>query len=439
MNIVVSARGHNNCIGAVPESSSANNLSILYKSLSSIDLRGLLMMLIGSMLSGFANQTMDTLVIAILFFLAGSAITMTVFRSRQAEKRAFLLTYGICVFAGGMAQCYSDAAFGITQSTTDANTFIGMISPQPPWTSMADAYMLNESTLPVVIWQQIYKVAYWLGLDFGPYTGVIFNAFVMGLSASLTVRLAREIYGEDRWRLQRVGSLFACCGIFVLFGSVLLRDCFTTFVNILMISALARFIFRQTIMDFVLAAAMTCASAFILAYLRPEAVVIIGLYFFMAMLFWIFTNKLTMSRIFMMFLFLGGLLLFIPYIQNYTDTSLNAQSTALVEYNNLSEDTSSYDSLGMRLVVNQPLPIRLIAGSVMMLISPMPVWANFTTRSADYHWFMGFYGIYKILVLPLFIMGVFIVIAQFKENSRLARTLFFRNRSRGLPVSSMTF
>ncbi|KKL66502.1 hypothetical protein LCGC14_2144360, partial [marine sediment metagenome] len=258
----------------------------------------LLLTLLGSGMQGYANRTGDALFVALLLLLAGVSVVVLLFPGKRAEHRAFLLTYGVCVFAGGLAQCYSLAVFDNPQSTVDAVlSFFPNISSEPPFTTMADSHIFIESTLPLVIWQQVYKLTWLLGLDFGPFTGVMFNSLVMGVCASLTVRTARELFGNDAWRLRRVGILFAFCGLFVLFGAVLIRDCFTTFVNVLVLWGIVRWLVRSTPTNLLFAIGLTGVSTYIMAFLRIEAVVLFGLFWLLAFLFWYLKKRLDTTRL----------------------------------------------------------------------------------------------------------------------------------------------
>src|SRR2546423_15655137 len=51
----------------------------------------------GGVMQGYANETADALVIALLFLGLGYAAANLFFGRRHAEVRAFVLTYSICV------------------------------------------------------------------------------------------------------------------------------------------------------------------------------------------------------------------------------------------------------------------------------------------------------------------------------------------------------
>ena len=150
-----------------------------------------LLVAIGSGLQGYANGTADAVFVALLLLITGIAVVGLLFPGKRPEMRAFLLAYGVCVLAGGLAQCYSPAVFGNLQSTSDANTLHGMIAASPPFMTMETMWPVN-APLAVLVWQKLYAITWWCGFPFGPYTGILFNALLVALAGALTVRTRGE-------------------------------------------------------------------------------------------------------------------------------------------------------------------------------------------------------------------------------------------------------
>lgn len=379
----------------------------------------------GSGMQGYANGTIDAFFVAFLFHIVGISVVSLLFPSGRAEQRAFMLTYGVCVFVGGLAQQYSLLVFGVVQSTIDAPTFYNQIAASPPFTTMADIHPLFNAPLAVLIWQQVYAATWWLGFKFGLYTGVMFNALVMGLTGAITVRTARELFGNDAWRLRRVGTLFAVCGLFILFGSVFLRDCFTTFFNVLVIWGLVRWLHRPTSRNLLLAGVLTGISVTAMAYLRFESIVLLGLFWFLAFLFWFRKRRLNTVRLFAAGMVLIALLFASSYLINYIKISQGFRFDATAGYVVFAAKSSREDSIAMRMIVNQPMPIRLVLGSGSMMIFPMPLWGYFKSGAIDYHLIKGYHGIYQVLVLPLVFAGFIIIIGAFLKDRKQFTPLLF--------------
>ena len=117
---------------------------------------------------------------------------------------------------------------------------------------MGDLNGVIDGALGVVIWQNAYVFAGFLGVEHGPYTGVLLNCLTVGLTGAVTVCSSRSVFGASEARLIRVGRIFACCGLMILFGAVLLRDCFVTLLGALGLLYSVRFLKRPTLNNFVI-------------------------------------------------------------------------------------------------------------------------------------------------------------------------------------------
>lgn len=381
------------------------------------------MLVLGSAMQAYANRAIEAVFVTLLLLIAGRMVVRLAFPRREPETRAFLLTYAVSVFAGGLAQSYSLAVFNRLQSTVDAPKFLWLISLQLPLRTLADVLHIN-APLAVVVWQQVYKLTGWLGFQPGLYIGVMFNAFMMGLVGVLTVRIARDLFGDDEWRLRRVGTLVAANGLFILFGAVLIRDSFTTFVSTLVLWGIVRWLVRPTARTLLFAAALTGVSAWAMEYLRLEAVLLFAVYWFLAFLLWLF-GRLDAIRLVVAAFALCAILVASPYLAVYLQSTQQTQVSEIEKYASLATRTSSQGSLGVRLVVNQPLPIRLLLGSGALMINPFPLWTNFRIGSLDYHWIKGYNGIYQVLVLPLVFAGALAAFRLFRRDRKQALPLMF--------------
>ena len=392
-----------------------------------------LLVLAGAGMQGIANGTMDAFCFGFLLFVAGYALVKTVFLRGRAEQRAFLLTFGVCIFAGGAVQWYSLAVFGAPQSFVDAIGFLQAVFDSPPYYTWDEIKTLwidgrevsRGAPLAVYIWQGVYHLRRQLGFDFGPYVGVMFNALVMGFTASVTVATARELFGDDRWRLRRVGTLFAFCGLFILFGAILLRDCFTTFFNALVILGIVRWLCKPNLRNLLFAAMLTGIAVGAMAYLRFESIVLFGLFWLLGVLSWLSEERLNTTRFFAIGV---GLIVFLfasSYLIEYLDTSLQFRSEKTGAYIDILRVSSSQKSLAMRLIVHQPLPIRAVLGVFYLMLFPIPLWAYFFAGAGEYLLIKGYNGFYQLFVMPLVLAGILNVLERFFREGRRLTPLHF--------------
>ncbi len=383
---------------------------------AAIPLSGLLA-LTGGAMQGYANGTFHAVIAAMIFLVLGYLVVRLIFPQGKAEHRAYLLTYGIGAFGGGLAQCYSLMQYGQVQSFVDAIGFYDAIFDAPPYYSWEEittlwvdgAEVSRGAPLAVMIWQWVYHFRLMAGLAHGVYVGVMFNALVMGFTACITVRTARELFGNDAWRLRRVGTLFAFCGLFVLFGSILLRDCFTTFFNSLVLLGIVRWLVRPTPSNATTAGFLTAVSLAAMMYLRSRTVVLFGLFWIIGFGCWFFERRFGFTRVVASAAAAMALLFGSVYVADYFEVSLGLQSKHMEQYSEHMESGSDQDSLGLRLVINQPLPIRLVMGTGSLMIFPIPLWAGVKEGAGEYHLFKAYHAFYQLFTLPLVLAGLIAV------------------------------
>lgn len=393
-------------------------------SFSFVNLGSILLLLAGCVLQGYANKTIDTFFVGILLFVGGIVFVGLISPGKQPELQVFLLTFSIGVFVGGLAQIYSLLIFKNLQSTIDSFVFYGWISPHPPFTNMGNMRPI-DAPLAILIWQQVYKLTWLLGFQFGPYTGVMFNAMIIGLSGFFTVKIAREIFGDDHWRLRRVGILFSLCGLFILFSSIFLRDSFLVFFNVLVLWGIVCWLVKQTKQSLIIAGALTIISAYATYFLRAETVYIFGIIWFLAFLLQLTKKKLKPYHLTILFFSLSLFILLMPYLSNIYQSGANVQTSTNERYLALSRSSSQDDSLGMQLIVSQSMPIRLILGSGLLMINPIPFWINFKIGLSEYHLIKGYNGLYQLFVLPFAFTGLFLTFSRFNKDQEQNTPLKF--------------
>lgn len=385
----------------------------VFSNIKAMDLLWFPLLIIGSILLGLANSTPAPLFVAVFFTCLGLIICIMVFRNKIYELRAFLLTYSISVLVAGFAQYYALSTFAMLQTTPDAmNTFFPSIAQAPPFTSMQDVPINFNSPLALLIWQSFYALAWLLGLKFGPYTGVLCNAFVVGLTGATTVTIARELFGNDHWRLRRLSTLVAFCGLFWLFGAIFIRDGFVLFINTLMLWRLVAWLNRPSIKNFIVSIVFTGIAGYAMLYLRYKSVVLFGLFFILAVIFLYLHVQSKSKRVFIFILTSIIIVFGSAYIWKFYQISMEFKEVTEVSYLERAHMDSSADSLGVQLIMDQPLPIRLLIGSGAIAIYPIPIWASLKPGASEYHIIKNFNGVYQIVVMPLVLTGFLIVFQQ---------------------------
>ena len=165
-----------------------------------------------------------------ILLVLGFAIT-ALLGGGKYEYRNYFLSFGLCALVAGCAQQYSMLSLLTTPvSTTDAKTFEAFVLDSKLQT-IAELEQVVNAPLPVYVWKALYRFSQAMGLGVGPWLGVLFNTMLVAISGVLTTKAAKAIFGEDDKRLRRVGNLYALCGLCLLLGALLLRDCFALLLN----------------------------------------------------------------------------------------------------------------------------------------------------------------------------------------------------------------
>lgn len=387
----------------------------------------------GGLLQSYANGTMDAFYTSLLLLLVGACLVSGVLPRKSAELRAFVMSFSLSVLVGGLAQAYALYAFDTPMSTTDANNFFNSILTRPPFHTLeelatawlGERFLGFGAPLAIVIWQRVYHVFALLGFTHGPYIGVQFNALVVGLAGSLTVYTARAMFGDDPWRLRRVAHLYAGCGLFLLFGAVLIRDGFTLFLNLLVFWGLIRWLQHPTVRRYAIALAITAAAGLAMWYLRRNSTYLFGLFHMMALFCWYWRGRRSMGHT-LATLSLPLILAFASaFFYQYFSASFDVLTRESENYVELAAKDSLSDSLGMALVVNQPLPIRATLGSGVLLAFPIPLWAYLEAGASEYELIKTWQGLYMIAMLPLALAGFLGVLYNIRRRGEFVSEQVF--------------
>jgi hypothetical protein len=171
------------------------------------------------------------------------------------------------------------------------------------------------------------------------------------------------------------------------------------------------------------AVASTVLYIFSISYLRPEALFLPAVYWALALSlgFLVGSNRMRLLVVFISLLvvIIGGNYV-VSYFSGLREVTLEENET-YIQYAEEYRDGSS--SLGMAILVNQPMPVRIFVGSFMQMVSPIPLWAYFRTDMLDYNWIKGYNGIYQMFILPFVFVGVRKVYRLFISSQPNAKIL----------------
>lgn len=366
-------------------------------------------LVVGGALLSAANETLDAFFAPYLFLLTGLVLVTAFFPGRAEERRVFILSFTTCIFVAGLAQLYMKTYFGSEVGVTDATSFYERIFQDPPFYTFDDLasvpHLGKGVPLAIYVWQRLFYFFTELGFDFGIYIGVLFNALMVALTGTVTVNTARILFGDDDWRLRRVRLAFALCGMFWLFGAIFLRDCFALLFNAVALWALVHVLKNPRLAGFLLACVLVGLATLAIYYLRKKSVVVFGLFVVLAFFCWYWRGQrgpvhLLATLMIPLLLFAGA-----TYVTGYLETSADYASYAKDRYEDYREAEAGEESLGMALVVNQPLPVRAVLGTGTMLVFPIPLWGYLGPGVTEYNLIKTWQGVFLVCLMPLVFIG----------------------------------
>ena len=345
---------------------------------------------ISSTLYFIGYGTNEVLPFYFLLFLTAVAVLLTV--KNPQFKSSFLIIYSVFSVLSALTACYAYFKFGVQQSTKDVSTFSSLIVKQPPFPNFGD--VLVNSPLALHIWQEIYNLHYFLGFSFNTSYFTQLNTFLVALSISLFAFTAKQSLTLNK----RIKVYSLTCGVFWLFSAVAMRDSFILFVYSLLFVVLILYVKREAKILSTLLIVFTCVVTSF--YLRQESAIYVLFLFFFCVLIKNYSMKSISGyhSVFLFLLFIVFLLLFFILMpETFSMIEKNTNS-----YKELSELTSSEGSLGSRLIIGQPLPVRAFIGSLFLIINPIPLWHGFLDGS-EYLIFKSVFGVFLVFTVPLFV------------------------------------
>jgi hypothetical protein len=352
-----------------------------------------------------ANNDLMAIIFPPLFLAAGLMIHLLPGFRNPYARRAFVLTFCTCVMVMGMVQIYAKVFFGDVQTTTDAIYFYDSTYRGRETETLTSLKREIIAPLPIFIWRTLYTA-----VPSGPWLGILLNSFIVGMAGSITIKAGSYLLGNDPYRLYRLGTLFSCCGIFWLFGSLFLRDSFALLFNVIFIWACLRALTFPSLINFFTSAAAIFFSSFLMEYVRegflPMSILIILLALFS------FTRRkkfgILMFLLPALALIIGLILL--PLISSYASEVGLKVNVISTRYGG--DEYVMQKSLGASIIVNQPKVIRLPLGSIYLLVQPIPLWVDFHFYFSEYHWIKGYQGIYLVYITPMAFVGLAIAIKR---------------------------
>ncbi len=361
---------------------------------------------------------------AFLFLLLGFLANSLFGQMGGYAQRAFLLSFGACVFVAGVVQTYSQEVFGTLTTTIDSLTYWNLVESSLNVSSLNDLPP-THTPLAIFVWAKVLHFFNVIGIQYGIWTVVLFNSFLVGLSANLAVRAGYHVFGNDRRRLRLIGTLFALCGMFWLFGSLLLRDAFLLFDNIFLLWAFLRALNQANTKNMLLVLGVGIFTFISMYFLRKSSAPMVLIFsgFFLFSLMWERRNiakflAIASAVIMLLIVFHNPILDLLNDIQKFFFLYSGTYSEKMFAI-------ASSESLYYQLIMSQPLIIRIPAAAFLFFIFPLPLWTYLQVGVTDYHLIKTWQGFYLVAITPLIIVGAMELFQHVKKFSPKAKMFLF--------------
>ena len=286
------------------------------------------------------------------------------------------------VLAAGIAAYYAVVLFDPYQLASDAWSFYELSSNAGPARSLQDLQTLTEGAGAVILWSWFYNIAAAIGLPREPYVGIAVNIILVAITAMVCSRSARHLYGDDDYRLQRLGMFFTISGSMWLFAGIHIRDSSILLTITLLAHFWIAYLSRLEHRRIVPAVIATLVAMPVLEVLRKEFFYVPLLIGIVALLCLNFSRGRGDNRFITLVSILFGLTLAAIAVVAFGEQIQALFQTNQETYTDQSVAEARSGSLGSAFIVNQPPLIRIALGVPYVYYFPIPFWAGFTDATA---------------------------------------------------------
>ena len=340
------------------------------------------------------------------------------FFSKLSVKNLYTynLVFLIGVLFSGISAIYVNYLGDESQLYSDASSFYEMSSNINDSSTIQEIQLIHGGSLAIIIWRTFYYIFDFLGFPNDRFIGIAININNVALSSIFILKSAIQIYGNISSKIKTLNILLATCGIFWLFSSIHLRDSFGLVLICILIYKWV--VFSNNKINFFKVVKLFLFNfifAIPLFFIRNDFIMIpliMAISSFISMIF-NYDYKIKLGKKILLLLFF--LFLSFYMISYFNESILHILVNKRDGYSDLALIQQDSNSLGMRYIVNQPIFIRLIFGSIYLFLFPIPFWSGFQLESA-YSLFKSFNAIYFYFLTPLFFYSITLLLRR--ENRK---------------------
>ena len=356
--------------------------------------------LFGIFLSVISYQSLEPALITTLFGIIVSIISLIILKDKE-EFYFYFFSFLAFVFLQGFAAIFNNALQSIAND--EEFFYLSAIGNRQYVDSIVETY---DGYGAVSFWAFFYDLFAEVGFSKIPHIGITINIIFMTFSGILIFKTARKIYADENYRANRLFYLYPLNGLILLYALIHLREAFSFFLISLMLFSWISYIKKNTFLNLIGLLLVNSFCFFTYSYIRPEFILTP-----FALLLCFLVSIVLVGPERNPFYFKGlktialGVFL-ISLFAIWQSDLINFVDSAYQAYIILNQTLQSSSSLGTTLIVEAPIPIRLILGSIYLYVFPIPFWAELQINSL-YHIFKFLNLIYFYFFVPLVILSIF--------------------------------
>jgi hypothetical protein len=361
---------------------------------------------VGAGLHLAAYLSLLSIIVAGLFYSAFYTVLVFTRLGGSFEREIFNRIFAIGWVAAGVAAIYAIHLYDAGQLYSDAGGFFDMAASQARGLSLIEIQLLHEGALAIMLWANVYDFLSYVGFPRERYVGITVNVTALAMTAVITLKMARLVYGVHTYRFKRLTLLFSACGMFWLFAGIHVRDSIVLLAVSVLGYAWLQFLSKPSFgMPMLKIIGVSLLAVPILGFLRDDFLFVPVAMATAAVAALLIGRSNKKNRQVAYGMAGIGFIVIVIVLLSFGDKVLYILSRGNEGYAELASEQHGSNSLGMSLIIDQPLSIRIILGFGYLYLMPIPFWAGFQFNSV-YALFKSFNVIFFYFMMPLFLMAI---------------------------------
>jgi len=381
----------------------------------------LLFTCLGILINTFAYLSILPFFSCLIIYLTTLIITFLLGVKKIIFLKFYTNLFIIGFLVSGVSAFYANHLGDTSQLYSDASSFYELSSDINNNLSLQEIQLIHGGSLAIMIWNFFYFIFNLIGIPNERYIGIIINLNNIAIASIFILKCAIEIFGLNYKKIKKLFLFLATCGLLWLFSSIHLRDSFGyLFVSILIYEWVLFLNRRITIIKTIRLILLNLLFGLVLFFIREDFLLIPLLMMISSFASFVLNTDFKIRKIYrnisvIIFILFTGFAL-----SYYNDSILHILIEKKEGYSELATLQQDSNSLGMIYIVNQPIIIRLIFGSIYLFLFPIPFWSGFQLESA-YSLFKSLNAIYFYFLTPIFLFSVL----KLTKNYNQKRALIF--------------